>query len=153
MNPFDILSLETVHNFFHPELEELLAKTEEEKQKVKQEGYLVKIKVVDDKNKHVTGAKITIHSKIQETTTDKNGIATFNNVEQGQHKILIAYANYRGEQDVNLTGDIKQFNLNIQVKQTNIFITPQFLGTFGVMALIILGLVTLLIKAKRKEAR
>lgn len=33
MNPFDILSLETVHNFFHPELEELLAKTEEEKRK------------------------------------------------------------------------------------------------------------------------
>lgn len=127
------------------------AQTEEEKQSVKENGYTVKIKVVDTTNKPVPGAKVTIHSKVQETTTDKDGIALFNKVEQGEHKILIAYANYKGEQNVNLTGDVKEFDLNIQVKQTNVFFTPQAMVVIGTMGLVIIGLIVLLIKSKRKE--
>ncbi|MCL5438945.1 MAG: carboxypeptidase regulatory-like domain-containing protein [Patescibacteria group bacterium] len=126
------------------------AQTEEEKQAVKQNGYTVKIKVVDTTNRPVPGAKVTIHSKVQETTTDKNGIAQFSNVESGQHKINIAYANYQGEQTVNLTGDVKEFDLNIQVKQTNAFLNPQVISVIGIMAFIILITVVLLIKAKKK---
>ena len=126
------------------------ATTTEEKQQVKENGYIVKVKVVDTQNKPAAGAKVTIHSKVQETTTDKNGIALFNSVEPGQHKILIAYSGYSVEQSVNLTGDVKEFDFNIQVKQTNAFLNPQVILVIGIMAFIILITVVLLIKAKRK---
>ena len=63
-----------------------------------QGGYDVKVKVVDTNKKPVEGAKVTIHSKVQETVTNKDGIAQFKNVEAGDHKVLIAYNNFEGEQ-------------------------------------------------------
>ncbi len=129
--------------------DEILAKTVEEKQKVKQEGYIVKIKVIDDKNKPVTGAKVTIHSKVQEATTDIYGIAQFSKVEPGQHKILIAYANFQGEQAVDLSGEVKEFDFKIQVKQTNPFHNPQVILVIGVMVFITFVTVVISIKAKK----
>jgi len=124
--------------------------TKEEKQQIKENGYTVKVKVVDSQNKPVSGAKVTIHSKVQETTTDKNGLAVFNGVESGEHKILIAYSNYSGEQKVNLTGEVKEFDLNIKVKQTNAFLNPQVMVFAGLMGLVITILIIMLIKAKKK---
>jgi len=132
------------------EQKEVPAQTEEGKQQVKQEGYVVKIKVVNPQNNPVVGAKVTIHSKVQETTTDKDGIALFNNVEQGQHKVLIAYANYNGEQNINLTGNIKEFDINIQVKPNNAFLNTQVISVIGIMAIIIITMAVFIIKNKRK---
>ena len=72
-----------------------------------QGGYDVKVKVVDTNKKPVEGAKVTIHSKVQETTTNKDGVAEFKNVEAGDHKVLIAYDNFEGEQSVNLQETLK----------------------------------------------
>jgi hypothetical protein len=101
----------------------------------------------------VAGAKVTIHSKVQETTTDKNGIARFPNVEPGDHKVLIAYDGYKGEQAINLTGDVKEFSFNIQVKQQNAFLNPQVVGVIGILFVVIGVMAFMLIKAKRKETR
>jgi len=133
--------------------ETIPAVTQEEKQQVQEKGYTVKIKVVDDKNKPVAGAKVTIHSKVQETTTDKNGIAQFANVEQGDHKVLIAYGGYNGEQSINLTGDVKEFKFNIQVKQQSAFLNPQVIGVIGILVIVVGVMGLLLKKAKIKEAR
>jgi len=116
-----------------------------------QGGYDVKVKVIDTNKKPVEGAKVTIHSKVQETITNKDGIAEFKNVEAGDHKVLIAYNNFEGEQSVNLTGDVKAFDLNVTVQQKAILLSPLAYGIIGVMGLVIIGLIILLIKNKRKD--
>jgi len=114
-------------------------------------GYDVKVKVVNTAKKSVEGATITLHSNPQTIKTDKSGIALFHNVEQGEHKVLIAYNNYKGEQTVNLTGDVKEFDLNITIKQEAVMISPLVYGIIGIMGLVIILLIVLLIKNKRKE--
>ena len=109
-----------------------------------QGGYDVKIKVVDTNKKPVEGAKVTIHSKIQETVTNKDGIAQFKNIEAGDHKILIAYNNFEGEQSVNLNGNVKEFDLNVTVQQKAIILSPLAYGIIGIMGLVMIGLIVLL---------
>jgi len=111
-----------------------------------QQGYDVKVKVVDTNKKPIEGAKVTIHSKIQETTTNKDGVAEFKNVEAGDHRVLIAYKNFEGEQSVNLTGDVKEFDLNVTVQQKAISLSPLAYGIIGIMGLIIIVLAVLLNK-------
>lgn len=117
----------------------------------KQGSYDVKVKVVDTAKKPVEGAKVTIHSTVQEATTNKDGIAEFKNVEAGEHRILIAYKNFEGEQSVNLTGDVKEIDLNVTVQQKAVVLSPLVYGIIGIMALVIITLSVLLIKAKRKR--
>jgi len=127
--------------------------TEEKTTTENKQGYDVKVKVTDTSNIPVEGAKVTMHSKVQEATTDKNGIALFHNVEQGDHKVLIAYDGYKGEQSLNLTGEIKEFDLNVKVQKDNLQISPLAFGIIGIMGIVIIGLIILLIRTKRKEAR
>jgi hypothetical protein len=114
------------------------------------EGYDVKVKVVDTEKKPVEGAKVTIHSKVQETITNKDGIAEFKNVEVGDHKVLIAYNNFEGEQAINLTGNVKEFVLNVTVQEKAIALSPLAYAIIGIMGLVIIGLIVLLLKNKRK---
>ena len=112
-------------------------KTTEEKV-VTQNVYVVKVRVVDTDKKPVVGANVTIHSKVQTAITNNDGMAEFKNVEQGDHKVLIAYGNYKGEQSVNLTGDVKEFDLNVQVKTQSVFLSWQVIAVIGVLVFIIL---------------
>ena len=114
-------------------------------------GYDVKVKVLDTNKKPVEGATVTLHSNPQTTKTDKNGIASFNNVEAGDHKVLIAYNNFEGEQSINLTGNVKEFDLNVTVQEKAISLSPLAYGIIGVMGIIIIGLIVLVVKLKRKE--
>lgn len=113
-------------------------------------GYDVHVKVVDTNKKPVAGAKVTLHSAPKEATTDKDGIATFTNVEAGQHKVLIAYDGYQGEQSINLTGDVKQFDLNVTVQKQSVLLSPTVLVLLGISGLIIVVLSVLLVRARRK---
>ncbi len=107
--------------------------------KTKTQGsYNVKVKIVNSEKKPVKGATVTLHSTPQTTKTDKNGIAVFKNVEAGEHKILITYNNFEGEQSVNLTGDVKEFNITVTI-QPKIFLLSPFTWTIiGTIAIIIL---------------
>jgi len=133
--------------------ETIPAVTQKEKQQFQENGYTVKIKVVDKQNKPVTGAKVTIHSKVQETITNKEGIAEFNNVEHGEHEILIAYNNFQGEQSLNLTGEAKSFDLQITIHQKGEIPVMLTYKIIAIMGLVIILLISLLIKAKRKETK
>lgn len=113
-----------------------------------QDGYDVKVKVVDTNKKPVEGAKVTIHSKVQEALTNEYGIAEFKNVEPGDHKVLIAYNNYEGKQSVNLTGDVKEFDLNLTIQQKAISLSPLAFGIIGIMGLVIIVLAILLFKLR-----
>lgn len=116
----------------------------------KQEGYDVNIKVIDTNKTPVAGAKVTIHSKVQETITNAMGVAHFSHVESGDHTVLIAYAGYSGDQQVTLSGNVKEFNLNIQVKPTNKFLNSSIIGFMGI---VIVVLVILLVRTKFKSQR
>ena len=101
------------------------------------EGYNVKIKVTDESQKPVEGATVTLHSNPQTTKTDKNGIALFRNVEQGDHKVLIAYSGHQGEQSINLAGDVKEFSLNVTIKPQSILSSPTVIGIIAVFILLV----------------
>ncbi|HTK03811.1 MAG TPA: sialate O-acetylesterase [Alphaproteobacteria bacterium] len=115
-------------------------------------GYILNVKVKDTKGNPVEGARITIHSKIQEATTDKDGIARFTNLESGDHTVLIAYKNFEGEQSLNLSGDVKEFNLNITVQEKKFSLSPLAWGIIGVLSLVIVLLIFIIIKNRRKKA-
>ena len=67
----------------------------------------------------IEGATVTLHSTPRTATTDKQGIAHFTDIEAGNHQVIIAYDNFKGEQSINLSGnEVKEFNLNIEVKTT-----------------------------------
>ena len=100
-----------------------------------EEGYTVKVKVTDEKNQPIQGAKVTLHSEPREEITNDQGTALFNNVEKGEHRIAIAYQNQQGEQKINLEGEVKEFDLTIQIKQTNPFLSTPVILVIGVLAL------------------
>jgi hypothetical protein len=113
-------------------------------------GYDVKVIVVDTNKKPIEHASVTLHSNPQTAKTNKDGIAEFKNVEQGDHKVIIAYNNFQGEQSLNLTGDVKEFDLSITVKQTPFAISPLAYGITGILILIILSLVAFILKSRKK---
>lgn len=113
-------------------------------------GYDVKVKVIDTNKNPVEGAKVTIHSNIQESITNKDGLAEFKNVEPGEHRVIIAYRNYEGEQTVNLTGNVKEFDLNVTIQQKAISLSPLAYGIIGFLVLIIVILGIVLIRSKRQ---
>lgn len=110
------------------------------------EGYKVKVKVLDTDKQPVEGAKVTMHSKVQEAITDKDGIAQFTNVEPGDHRVLIAYENFEGEQSINLSGDVKEFALNVTVQEKPLSLSPLAWGIIGIMGI---AIVILIIKRRK----
>ncbi len=121
----------------------------EEEPEDQTQTYQVNIKVKDKNDSPVVGAKVTIHSEVQEDITDENGMAHFTNVESGDHTILIAYDGFNGEESLNLSGDVKEFNLTVNVKPQNVFVAPQVLAVLGVLFLIIVILIVLLLRKNK----
>jgi len=132
--------------------EQIPVQSEEEKQQVQQQGYTVQVKVISKQNQPIINARVEIHSDIQTSYTDKQGIALFHNVPGGNHLIKIAYANFTREQKVTLEGDnTKQFNFDIRVTEeskTPIYKNPVSL----VLATVVLSLlVSILFSLWRKR--
>jgi len=133
------------------EKEKIPAETEEEKERIKEEGYTVKVKVVDINKNPVKGAKVTLFSEPKEALTDEEGIAAFDNVEKGEHKIVIAYKGQTGKQKVNLGGkETKEFDFTIQIKQTNPLASPLVILIVSSLTLIIVGLSVWIYKIRRR---
>lgn len=116
---------------------------------LQEKDYKVKIKVLNEEGSPVEGAKVTMHSKVQEATTDKEGIAYFENVEHGDHRVIIAYNGYEGEQALNLDGDVKEFSLEIKIKEQSVLSSPTYLWSMGI-ALIIISILSIIIFLRRR---
>lgn len=108
--------------------------------KEEKQGYQLTVKVADKKGQAVAGAKVTLHSTVQEKVTDKDGIVVFSDVEKGDHRLIIAYKNYQGEQSINLQGDVKEFKLEVTVVPANALLTKPVLILFGILCAIIIFL-------------
>lgn len=128
------------------------AKTAEEE--IKSEGLDVNVKVIDTKKQPVKGAKVTLHSEPKEAMTDENGIAKFTGVESGEHKVLIAYNDYEGEQSIYLTATEtqKEFNINITIEPKSVQLSMQVKIIIGVLALAVVTLLILLLRAKKRNS-
>lgn len=129
---------------------ETIAKAQQE---VQQPGVSLDIKVLAMNNAPVVGAIVTLHSKVQMAKTDANGIAHFTNVENGEHKVLLAYNGYNGSQSLRIDGTKKQQTLTLQV-QLQGFSYPLVIAVVGILLSIIIVLVViifLLIKKSKKE--
>lgn len=111
-------------------------------------GYIVNVKVINQKLEPIKGATVTLHSDPKETTTDESGVARFTNVEAGDHKILIAYNNFKGEQSINLSGNTKEFNLNITVTEQKVMFSRTAWIVMGIMSLVIVSLLFFRFKKK-----
>jgi hypothetical protein len=116
-----------------------------------QSSYSLKVKVQDSNGNPVENASVTLHSTPQTNHTNKEGLATFTNVEAGDHSLEIEYQNYRGQQNLNLAGEIKELNLNITIESKNVFLSPKVIGVICLLMIIIATLTIKLLK-RRKTA-
>lgn len=66
--------------------------------------YSIDVKVVQD-GKPVGNTEVLLHSKVQTGKTNEQGIVHFDNVEPGDHTILLAYNGDKLEQKVKLEGE------------------------------------------------
>jgi len=74
---------------------------------------VLKIKVLDEKGVPVVGAKVELHSEVQIAYTDSEGIATFSNVTDEDHQVIVTYG------DIEITSNISSLTsdtLNSEIK-------------------------------------
>lgn len=115
------------------------------------ENYIVNVNVFGKDQKPVGGATVTMHSDPQEAITDENGKVRFESVKPGEHRVLVAYDGYEGEQSIFLTGDTKEFTLNITLEMKNILMSRLFMAIVGAMGVIIALLTFFLLRARFKK--
>ncbi len=118
-----------------------------------QKTYDLTIQVIDTNKKPVGGASVTVHSTPRTGTTDKDGWVTFEDVEAGQHRVIISYGNVKGEQSINLDGDVKKQELTIQVKPAGISGNPYIMTAAGFLLAIVVGSFFIFFRKKRVRRR
>lgn len=127
------------------EQEETIAKAKKEAEQV---GVTIDVKILSMKNEPVEGAMVTLHSNVQVAKTDKDGIAHFEKVEEGEHRVLISYNGYDGEQKLNIDGAKKTQTLTLQVQLGNGFSSPAVIAVMLGIGAIILLLLFIIFKKK-----
>lgn len=132
--------------------EEEKEKTSETENGVPTKGYKLNVIVTNEQQQPVVGAKVTLHSKVQEMTTNEAGVAKFEDVEPGEHKIIVEHEDYNGEQSINLSGDDTVLNLTITIKKQNVLTSPKVLSIIAGLVLVILILGAFLVASRRKIA-
>lgn len=141
---------------------------------VMEKYYPVRITLLDKDKKPIVGAKITLYSSPITKYTDERGVVVFEDVPQGEHRIVVEYDGQIGEQKVILSGQAETFDFHItlnpvtlnaglitQLKKVIPFMTalekaPSIIQIIMVVILwvssvIVSVLIALLINAKRKR--
>jgi LysM repeat protein len=124
----------------------------QKQQSSQQSGYNVNVSVKDANNKPVAGATVTLHSTPQTAKTDNSGIAHFRGIDKGQHQVLISYANYKGQESINLSGDVKTFNVNVTVQPAAFVFSPIAIGAIILLLIIVIGLIIFIFRLQKKIA-
>jgi hypothetical protein len=112
-------------------------------------GYDVEI-FVKKNGKPVEGATVELHSIPRRTTTDKNGIARFTDVEKGEHAVYMAYEGYTGKDKIKLDSENKRVtvNLSIELRPYNNLLVG---GVIVLVTVLIITIVLLLFFLKRRK--
>jgi hypothetical protein len=80
------------------------------------EGKEIEVLVKDKKNNPISGAEVMLYSQPKTTYSDEKGVARFENVEPGDHTLVVNYDNQTGTQKI-------QVDDNPQVKKLEMTIT------------------------------
>jgi hypothetical protein len=125
-----------------------------EDQAAGERGYRVKIKVVDEKKEAVLGASVTLYSTPREATTDSDGVAAFDDVEPGEHRVVVAFNGQSGEQKINISGDedTDEIDFTIQIRSTSPFTNPWVIGVIASLVLALFTAVALALKSRNVRA-
>ncbi|MBP6882147.1 MAG: LysM peptidoglycan-binding domain-containing protein [Candidatus Levybacteria bacterium] len=121
------------------------------KNELTQEGTRLDVLVKDTSGGPLEGVTVTLHSKVQISKTNKEGIAKFTNVEPGDHKVILAYKNYNGEQKLNVDGSKTEQVLTLQVQMNNGFSSPLVIVVVTLLILTILYLLFIILKKRKKK--
>jgi hypothetical protein len=122
--------------------------TSQESSLTKKLGFQVNVEVTDRDKLPVKGAEVTLHSTIQKAVTDEKGVARFENVEPGVHRVLIAYQHFSGEQSINLSGESTEVTLNIVIERKSVLTSPIVIGIITILLGIIGVLVCILLRRR-----
>ncbi len=132
--------------------DEKIAQDQTTKEKNTPQNYDLTVKLSSE-GKPLGGAKVEIHSKPQKTIASSKGVATFKNVEPGEHTLYIAYESYTGEHKIALTGDEKDVDVDLSIKLVqNGFASPMVQIVIGVLGVAVIIQAYFLIK-KYKHSR
>ena len=104
------------------------------------------MKILNEENEPVEGVKVTLHSTIQEAITNKDGIAVFENVVAGNHKVVLNYNGFKSEQELSLIGDTKEFFFEIKVKEQNAVSGPTYMWGIGILVAVIIIIILIIRK-------
>ncbi len=108
----------------------------------KSQSYNLKITLVDEKNTALAGAKITLDKKETNMKTDQNGLVEFKDVLPGEHTISAFYQGRQVSQTINLSGDMSEFKLHLQVKPQSVavlWLIPIGVGIILISILVFIG--------------
>ncbi|HZZ98786.1 MAG TPA: InlB B-repeat-containing protein [Candidatus Saccharimonadia bacterium] len=116
-------------------------------------GYTLSV-LLQNHGKPVVGAVVKLHSVPQQTTTDKDGIARFTDVEGGQHVLAFTTDGYQGQENITVDGDKKDITINVSVElKKNDWASKTTWIIVAVLGSVILFLLTALFLKLRKHRR
>lgn len=117
---------------------------------VKEKLYQIKVTILDENKNPIEGAKVILYSDPITKYTDKNGIVIFENVSQGEHRIVVEHKGQIGEQKVVLSGQMETFDFRITLEPINPFVQPKVIVIIGVLVLIIGFLLVWVLRMRRR---
>lgn len=113
-------------------------------------GYDLDIKILTNSGEPLRGIQVILHSDPIESITDNDGVAHFEGVPEGEHKVVLAIDNYQGSQAIMVTGDTKNIEFVMQINLVSEFSSPRVLTVIGGLIGII-GILTFLLIKKNKK--
>lgn len=79
----------------------------------------ITINVKDILNRPVQGATVIMHSDPKEGITNENGEVVFQDVESGQHRLIIEHQGATAEQSIYVDGSVPNLSLTIKLEPVN----------------------------------
>lgn len=76
--------------------------------------YTVRIKITH-KDEPLKNTKVVLADTLQESTTDENGFAIFEQIKGGLHRFKIVHQAYASEKEIEVSGDNPEFDISVNV--------------------------------------
>lgn len=80
-------------------------------------GYDLTVHLVNTSGNPLVNAKVTLHSVPQSGITDNQGNVSFVNVDPGEHSLEIESANFSGQKQITLAGDVRKIEITVEVSE------------------------------------
>jgi len=89
----------------------------ESEESEKQEGtYDINVTILDKEGNPLKDVKITLYSDPKKTYTDEQGIARFENVNKGEHELVINNKGKEMSQNINVKGEKDELNFKVTIE-------------------------------------